>query len=239
MTKKDDKESIKLFNPEEDALNYTIVGDKKMGKTTLLKSIIGRIKKLDFALIAYDREGQFQDVLPCYDTISDVPGNGSVRQFAVIQDSVENVVALAEMYRLQEKTAGENEGNKHRRLIVIVDELDTFYGQHGPLSDDSATKKTLTEWIDYGRHRRVEMWGCVRRPQKVWQHYFEQSNRIFLFKTSGDLARKKLLDVIGSKNMIDTVRRLPPYEFIIYPDEMQRYDGPTTHSRIDPNQTED
>jgi AAA+ ATPase superfamily predicted ATPase len=210
--------SLKLFDIAEDATNYTIVGDKKQGKTTLLKNLIKILKKLDVAVIAYDRLMQFNEVMPCYETVGNVP-DGKDRQFCIQADSIENFCLLAETYRKMEHKEG-------RKIVVIFDELDTVYNQWGAISEDGATKTLLTEWIDYSRHRKVEMWGCVRRPQKIWAHYLEQSGRIYMFHTSGDLARKKLLDVVGSAQMIKAVQHLEPFRYIIYPDEVSDYDRP-------------
>lgn len=208
---------FKLYDEKEDGTNYTIVGDKKMGKTTLLKTLIKILKKHDTAVICYDRLMQFNGTLPCYENVSQVP-NGHLRQFCIMADSVENFVLIAEEFRKQEFREG-------RKLIVIFDELDTIYDRYGPMTDDSATKTHLTEWIDYSRHKKLEMWGCVRRPQKIWQHYLEQSGRIFLFRTSGNLARKKLADVIGSSHMVKAIGRLPPHEYLVYPDEMEKFES--------------
>lgn len=209
---------IKLFDLKEDATNYTIIGDKRMGKTTLLKNLIKMCKKHDVALVAYDRLMQFNDILPCYETCASIPGSAP-RQFCVMADSIENVVLVVEQFRKQEFAEG-------RKTVFVIDELDTVYNQWGPITEDGATKTYLTEWIDYSRHRKLELWGCVRRPQKIWTHYLEQSNRLFLFHTSGNRARKVLLDNIGSDSMVNTISRLPEFRYVVYPDELADYDAP-------------
>lgn len=207
---------IKLFDEHMDATNYTIVGDKRMGKTTLLKNLIAIVKKKGYPLIAYDRLNQFAEILPCYETIANVP-DGKDTQFCISMDSVENFVTLAEYYREIVKKNGQ-------KLIVVIDELDTFYNRWGPITSDYGTKIALTHWIEYSRHMKVELWGCVRRPQNIWANYLEQSERIFLFHVSGSLAKKKLLETVDSPRMLEAVSMLPPFEYIIYPDEANKYD---------------
>lgn len=211
--------AIKLYDPNEDPTNYTVVGDKKMGKTTLIKTLITMLKKNNEACIAYDRLFQFEDILPCYDFGSQIP-SGVNKQFCLRRENVTNFFAIAEEYRKQILRE-----NPRGRLYVIIDELDTVYGTTGPIAPDPLTKERLRDWIDYSRHLRVEMWGCVRRPQRIWMNYYEQSNRIFLFHTSGGLAREKLLQTIGSKEMLRAIAKLPKYEFIVYPDELEDYDN--------------
>lgn len=206
-----DEKDIILFDENQDATNYCIVGNKRMGKTTLLKNLIRILVKKDIALICYDRLNQFRDILPCYSYTADVP-DGTNRQFCITMDSIENFVAMVELYREEEMEEG-------RKLVVIIDELDTFYGQWGPLTSDPDCRLRLTAWVDYSRHIGIEVWGSVRRPQKIWQHYLEQAERIFLFKTTGTLARKKLSDVVDSPRMLHIVGHLKPFTYLVYPDE--------------------
>jgi len=210
---------ITLYDKSIDPTNYTIVGDKGMGKTTLIKNLLKILIRNNEAVIAYDRLFQFEDILPCYDFVNVVP-DGVNRQFCIRQDTVENFMAIAEEYRKQVLKE-----NPKDRLYVIIDEIDTVYGTHGPITNDPLTKKLLVDMVDYSRHKRIETWGCVRRPQRVWMNYYEQSERIFLFHVSGGLAREKLLQTIGSKEMMRAVSRLKPHKFLVYPDEIDIYDS--------------
>lgn len=220
MSEKTD--DIQLIDLDEDATNYSVVGDKKMGKTTLLRMLIKYLKRHNQAIIAYDRLHQFDADLPHYERITDVPAN-AIAQFSINKESVETFVKYVEVWR-QELWK-----NKAHKLFVIVDELDTIYGQWGPLTDDPMVKQLLTDWIDYSRHLGLSLWGGVRRPQKIWQHYFEQSERIFCFHVTGDLALKKLYSAVASKNFVRAIANLPPHEYIVYPDEVSKFE--TTNGR--------